>query len=248
MTQGEEKSLSELIIETLKLKGMTLEKLSQSTGVSESSLELLIEERFTSLPSAPYVHGYLMKIAEALNLDGNDLWQRYLRNNEELRRSGEEDLLPHNRFITKEINKKVVVIIAGLVIVAGYFALRLPSLFGTPELTLKNLGGNPTVVQSVNFLIEGNMDPSDTLSVNGEMVYPDKEGYFKKSIVLQPGFNTLVFQVKQLLGNAYSVTKQIYYETVTSSQHGAPQNSQNNITTAPSSLVTTSTSRFNGTQ
>lgn len=247
MTQGEEKSLSELIIDTLKLKGMTLEKLSQLTGVSESALEFLVEEHFNSLPPAPYVHGYLMKIAETLNLDGKDLWHRYLKNNEELRRSGHEDVLPQNRFVTKEINKKVVLIITGIVIVGAYFALRLPSLLGKPELTLQNLEGSPTVVQTATFVVEGAMNPSDTLTLNGETLFPAKDGRFQKNIILQAGFNTLVFQVKQLLGNSYTVTKQVYYETATSSQNNTQQNSRldnaSGITTS-----TTSTTHSNGNQ
>ena len=35
---------------------------------AERSLALLLEERFDKLPPAPYVHGYLVKIAEALKL------------------------------------------------------------------------------------------------------------------------------------------------------------------------------------
>ena len=101
------KNLINLILEALKLKGMNLEKLSQLSGVSERSLALLLEEQFDKLPPAPYVHGYLVKIAETLNLDGRELWREYLKNNEEIRRSGKEDILPLNRFAIPKLNKKL---------------------------------------------------------------------------------------------------------------------------------------------
>ncbi len=104
--ENENKNLANLILEALKLKGLNLDKLSQLTGVSERSLALILEERFEKLPSAPYIHGYLLKIAEVLNLDGQKLWQEYLKNNAEIRRSGQEDTLPLNRFAIPKLNKK----------------------------------------------------------------------------------------------------------------------------------------------
>lgn len=222
MTQ-EEKNLSGFIVEALKTRGMTLEKLSQLSGVSEGALELLLEERFDKLPSAPYIHGYLMKIAEVLNIDGKELWQHYLKNNEELRRSGEEDTLPLNRFITPQINKKVVIIAACIIVIGGYFILRLPSLLGKPELNLRNLDENQIIATSPQFTIEGSMDPADKLTVNGEVIYPDKDGLFKKDVSLQPGFNTFIFEVKKLLGSSYTITKQVFYETQKSNNNGSTQ-------------------------
>ncbi len=219
----EEKNLSGFIVEVLKARGMTLEKLSQLSGVPEGALELLLEERFDKLPSAPYIHGYLMKVAEVLNIDGKELWRRYLKNNEELRRSGREDTLPPNRFITPHVDKKVVIIAICIIVIGGYFILRLPSLLGKPELNLRGLDKNQTIVTSPRFSIEGSIDSADKLAINGETIYPDKDGGFKKDVSLQPGFNTFTFEVKKLLGSSYTVTRQIFYETSTVNNYGGTQ-------------------------
>ncbi|TSA45348.1 helix-turn-helix domain-containing protein, partial [bacterium] len=55
MPETNDQKLTNFILEALKLKGLTLDKLSQLTGVSERSLALLIEEKFDKLPPAPYV-------------------------------------------------------------------------------------------------------------------------------------------------------------------------------------------------
>lgn len=211
--ENENKNLTNLILEALKLKGLTIDKLSQTTGVSERSLALLLEERFEKLPPAPYVHGYLIKIAEALNLDGQKLWQEYLKNNSDLRRSGEEDHLPPNRFAVKKMNKKVVGISVAVALILIYAAFRLPSLFGQPELELSNLVENPTVVENSGFTIHGIMNPADELKINGEAVYPSGDGNFQKEILLQSGFNNVIFEIKKILGKTYTVTKQIFYKT-----------------------------------
>jgi len=211
--ENENKNLTNLILESLKLKGLTIDKLSQLTGVSERSLALILEERFDKLPSVPYVHGYLLKIAEVLNLDGQKLWQEFLKNREEIRQSGEEDTLPPNRFAIPKLNKKIVAASVVAIIVLGYIAIRLPGLFGQPELKLTNLTADPTVTSDASFTIHGIMNPSDELTINGEAVYPQKDGSFEKNILLQPGFNNVTFQIKKLLGKAYTITKQVFYQS-----------------------------------
>lgn len=211
-SENDNKNLTNLILEALKLKGLTLDKLSQLTGVSERSLALLIEEKFDKLPPAPYVHGYLVKIAEVLNLDGQKLWQEYLKNNSDIRRSGQADILPPNRFAVQRMNKKVIVVSIIIAIVLIYGAFRLPGLFGQPELKISDLSDNTTVVQDSNFTVRGIMNPADELLVNGEAVYPDKDGNFQKNILLQSGFNNIIFQTKKLLGKTHTVTKQIFYQ------------------------------------
>jgi lambda repressor-like predicted transcriptional regulator len=212
MPEQEIQNIAGLILEAIKLKGLTLDKLSQLSGVSERALALILEERFDKLPSAPYIHGYLIKIAEVLNLDGQKLWQEFIKNNERVRRSGQEDILPPNRFAIPKLNKKITVasIIAGVIIV--YLVIRLPGFLGRPELDIENLSADPTVVLSQNFTIRGIMNSSDELTINGEAVYPAKDGSFEKNILLQSGFNSVVFQIKKLLGKTYTVTKQIFYQ------------------------------------
>ena len=86
----ENKSLSNLILDSLRLKGMSVEKLAQLTGISEMFLEQLLEEKFEKLPSYPYVRGYLIKIGNVLNLDGEKLCQEYIKHNQTIKSSGKK--------------------------------------------------------------------------------------------------------------------------------------------------------------
>ncbi len=210
--EQEIKNLSSLILESLRTKGLTVERLSQLSGVSERFLTSLIEGKMEKLPPRPYAHGYLVKVAEALNLDGEKLWADYLKNNEAIRRSGKNDRLPRNRFAVPPFNKKIAVAALALLIVAVYAAVRLPAFFGKPRLTLTNLEDNRTVVREKNFTIKGKINPPSQLTVNDETIYPDRSGSFEKSLELQPGFNTLTFKIKKFLGEERAVTRQIFYQ------------------------------------
>lgn len=213
----ETKNLSEILTDSIRIKGITVEKLAQLSGVSERYITSLIEEKYKELPAAPYVRGYLLKIAAFLGLDGENIWQEYLKNHDALRRAGEKDHLPTNRFTTKNLGKKPILVGFLIIFIAGFFAARVVMFYSKPSLTLANLRDN-MVVQSSQFVLKGKIKPSNQLTLNGEEIYPDEKGNFEKAIELQPGFNTLVFKIKKLLGREHTVVKQIFYRQETTAQ------------------------------
>jgi len=212
-------NLSSLILETLRAKNLSVEKLSQMTGVPERFLNLLIEERFEKLPAAPYVHGYLLKIAQALNLEGDRLWGEYLKDNALIRRSGKKDELPPNRFALSAItvNKKIIAFVSVLLILGIFVVIRLPSILGVPKLFVDV--EDDVVTSSSVITLSGTIEPKDQLTINGELIYSDSNGAFTKTVTLETGFNTFVFNVKRFLGKERTAVKQIFYQTSTSSDN-----------------------------
>lgn len=211
--QATQPNLAEIIVEALKMKGFTLARLAEITDIPESVLATLLEEKYDKLPPAPYVHGYLLRVAEALGLDGGRLWAEYLKDRGEIKRPGARDLLPQNRFRTGRFRRKSWLIGAAIIIVFGYIILRLPGFFGTSSLDLQPL---PATVTLPNLTVQGRVNPTDQLSLNGAAIYPDKSGDFKQEVTLQPGFNTLTFDVKKLMGQTYAVTRQVFYNAPSS--------------------------------
>jgi hypothetical protein len=210
-TQG---SFSEMLLEALRTKGVTTEKLVQLTGISDRYLSALVAGDLEKLPSAPYVHGYVLRIADALDMDGEALWGMYLKHAGGLRRSGKRDTLPQNRFVTSQINKRVLGIGALLVLVLVYVIVRLPSIVGMPSLTLANVEDMMTVSTST-LTILGSMDPADELTINGEAVYPESDGTFSRTVELEPGFNTFEFKAKRFLGRENVLVRQVFFRPAT---------------------------------
>lgn len=209
----ENKNFSSLLIEALRTKGISLEKLSQVTGVSERFLTALIGEEFDKLPAVPYVHGYLMRIAEALGLDGDTLWRDYVKQVPALKRSGKQDALPGNRFARGRVNGRLIAGIILAFLFFGYFGVRIFSAIQPPALTLLNFSPDTTRVTAALFTVAGRVEFDARLTVNGEAVYPEGNGDFKKSITLTPGFNTVTIAVKKLLGKEHVTTRSIFYES-----------------------------------
>ena len=231
MSEEERKNFASIIIEALKIKSISVEKLSQTTGVPENVIGLLINEKFDKLPAAPYIHGYLIKISGALELDGERVWKEYLSERDEIRKSGEQDVLPPNRFEIPKVNKKIAGVILGVVVVLIYGAWRLPSILGTPTVTFSDLSGGITVTKDQNFTITGVLGNGNSLTVNGETIAVDKNGAFEKAVVLNPGFNTFDFEASKILGKTFSTTKQVYYQFEGSSSAAFPTSTPTTITT-----------------
>lgn len=215
------KNLAQIVMEAMHYYDLNVDKLSRLTGISERFLNALLEEKFKELPAAPYIHGYLKQIAKILNLNGEELWRLYLKNHQLLRRSGENDKLPSNRFAHHFwLNRSIIVAAILMMILLAYFLLRVNPI-GNPRLDLEEwLNKDQFIVSSSKIKIGGQLKPFGVLTINGEQISLNPEGRFEAMIQLNPGLNVLTFKVKKFLGEAKTVAvKQIFYEVVSSTSN-----------------------------
>lgn len=209
--QEHRQSLGSLIVDTMRLKGISIEKLAAMTGISDRVLNGLVEESFETLPPAPYVRGYLLKIAEVLNLEGESLWGEYLKDSEAVRRSGASDALPHNRFEGRKIQKKVVWVVLIIILLGGYLVARLISFFQKPDFEITNIP-NGGIVREATIVVRGVVEENARLTLAEDAIYPQKDGVFEKAVTLEPGVNVLTFKVGKILGKKFEIMHRIIYE------------------------------------
>lgn len=198
-------------MEAAKEKDLSLERLAQLSGVSDRFLKLLIEEKFQKLPPQPYLRGYLLKIAEVLDLDGEALWQKHLKDNDIIRRSGEKDQLPHNRFAVSALGQRTVWGLGLIAVLIVYIIVRIFLFSAHFEFSLENLEDN-LVVATSTYVIRGETNSGYQLTINGAPVYPQEDGRFEYTLNLEPGFNTATVRIKKVLGDEKTVIRQIFYE------------------------------------
>lgn len=213
MEQYDDKSLSETLVEAMKMKGLTVEKLSLSTGVSDRILELLLAERFDDLPPAPYVRGYLLKIAEALGQDGAALWDAYGKYHREIRRAGFHDTLPENRFALPRVSRRFVVGVVLALLIAGFVVSRF--IWGAQTFVFEvNVPEGATTATST-YALAGRVRAGDQLTVNGVPLTLNSDGSFEYPWDLTPGFTTLTFTVRRPPEGEREFVRQIFYEVPT---------------------------------
>lgn len=204
-------NIKTLIAETLTLKNLNQERFSQITGVPKRYLEAIQNAEIDKLPPLPYVRGYIRKIAEALQLDPDELWELYKK---ELRpkTSGIFDRLPSNRFAIKRISKKnQSLIVLGLLLFL-YFALNLERLRGEPDLIVTNPAAPVVTAFTNNIRLVGQLRQQDKLTINGEEIFVNSNKTFSKDYSLQPGLNTVEFKAKRFLGKEKIIIRQILYQ------------------------------------
>lgn len=205
------KLLKEALSEALEQKGMNREKLAQATGVPDRFIEALTDGETTELPAAPYVRGYLKKIGTALELDADELWRMHERESAP-KQSGAADLLPKNRFAIAPTNKLIVGAIVLGIAALLYAALGTGKLVGMPRLSATNPASETSTAIAPSATIEGTLgNADDTLTINGEAVYVDENGAFKKTFPLEAGLNNFDITAKRFLGKTVTVTRQVVY-------------------------------------
>src|SRR3989344_1853975 len=156
-------------------RSIGMAKLSELSGVSERYLEALRGGNFDHLPSAPYVRGYIQKIAVVLGADAEELWTAYRLENQ-VKTSGADDRLPENRFLLKKIAKGQVVAAAAILLVGAYAFLHFNRIIGKPELTILNPQVATIVVNADKLSVRGEITPGDKLFINGETAEAGTDG------------------------------------------------------------------------
>jgi len=205
-------NLSETLKEIINTKGITLEKLSELTNIPKNHLEMLINDEYENLPPAPYVRGYLFKIAKVLRLNGDELWQTY-KKDLPLKTSGQNDKLASNRYaIPTRSSKKMIIFIIILIFVIVYLSFNWRNIFGAPKLEIITPASSETTTNNPSLKLTGRIDPKDKLMINNEEVVVDANGWFEKDFNLQQGLNIIEFKVKKILGKEKKIIRQINYQ------------------------------------
>lgn len=215
MNSNQFKTLGEIIIEALKLRNLNTGKLSELTDIPVNYLIALSDDDLTGLPSAPYVRGYLVKIADVLKIDANALLRVYKQeiSLQSLKTSGSSDKLPSNRYALNLLTKKTV-IASGIVFILIIFYLiwQISSFLGTPKIEIMNPPVDGAIINNSIIRLSGEVSAGDKFVINGEEVLPEENGRFEKDFSLQSGINTFEFKVKRFLGKEIKIIRQVIYQ------------------------------------
>jgi cytoskeletal protein RodZ len=211
----DETSLEIFLRDRMKEKGISLKKLSDLTGISTNHIENMLRGDFERVPSTPYFRGYLIRLGETLNFDGEAWWEK-IKKEEGVRKSGPADALPRNRFARGSPAKAVAIsaAILALLIVLGF---ALPHIFGKPAISITSPQGNPSVSVLDNVTIQGTVKNADSLYVDGDEATIANNGSWQKTVLLQSGVNTFDISAKKFLGGTTNVMEQITYNPTATS-------------------------------
>jgi cytoskeletal protein RodZ len=205
----EEVPFEKFFTERLRQRNISIKKIAEMTGISRAHLENIASGNFGDLPSAPYLHGYLIRLGKILDFDG-EIWWEEVKNENILKKSGPKDVLPKNRF-TKKRPIKFIWACAILIIAIIYLIFQFARISGKPSITLIFPAENPYTAASSELTLQGTAMNADSLSVNGDTVMLQAGGAWQKDVLLQNGLNTFAVRAKKFLGGESDIVEQVIY-------------------------------------
>ena len=206
-------TFEQFFADRIKDKGISLKKLADATGIAPAHIESLLRGDFDSMPSAPYFRGYLLRLGEELNFDGEEWW-RLLKKEGLIKNSGSMDTLPHNRFL-RQSPPKYLWAVGVVVLLLIYFAFQAPHIFGKPTLTVSFPDASPYTTTSSTLILSGSVRNADALYLNDTQEIPvASDGSWQETALLGAGPNPFKITAKKFLGGETSITEEILYEPI----------------------------------
>lgn len=194
----------------MKERGSTPKRLSELTGISVKHVEALRHADTDSLPSAPYVRGYLLKIGEALEFDANGWWER-IKEESAVEELGPANEMPKNRFAQKSARAYILGGALGLAVLL-YLGFRASAIIGKPIIEIDSPRDQMSTIDANWAALKGTVRNSDSFKINGEPVAIGTDGQWQKTVTLEPGINTIEFDAQKFLGRETKIVRQIVYQ------------------------------------
>jgi cytoskeletal protein RodZ len=213
MSLPEIKTLKDTLKDEMRAKSVSVAKLAELTGISISHIQALIESNFERLPAAPYVRGYLQKIAEVLEIDADIIWRRYEKESA-IKRSGKTDTLPHNRYALHSVHKGMLWLVAAGIIILIIAIPALVDFFGKPSLQIDSPAQETEITTTSPYTVSGNIqNSSDRVFINETEVLVSEQGEFSIQKDLDEGVNTFVIRAQRFLGKSTTITRNVFYQS-----------------------------------
>jgi len=177
---------------------ISLNEVSRVTKIQVKYLEYLEDGCYEKMPADVYVKGFLRSYAEFLGVEDQVLIRLYekekgIKNNlEKVRHPIEVKKDPVNISSFVFTPKKIVVSLAAIVVLGGFFYLynEVGSFANSPRLVILNpQSGSDVSGNAVS--IEGVTDKDSEVFINGQPILVNDDGKFRENVTLQSGVNAI---------------------------------------------------------
>lgn len=208
------RKISEILKEARLKKNIHLDEVERETKIKKQFLEYLERGEFAKLPSGSYALGFVKNYATYLGFSATTAAALFRRENE----SSRVDILPTykkksqtpaRKFFLRSPRGLFVMLIFS--VVAMYLAFQFSFIFFGPKLIISS-PKQGQVVESNVVEVSGETDPYATVTVNGEDVYVDLSGKFRKTLYVYSGSSEIVVLSKSRYGKETKETVQIKVE------------------------------------
>ena len=202
--------IAELLKNTRIEKGLSLKYVSDKLNINEKYLEALENGHIDKLPAGIYRKNFLREYASFLGINDKKIIDVF---------SNEATEKNNDALFSKKVSKfhfflnlprfiRGFAIILVVLICVSYLAYYLRMVTQPPSLIISNPTEN--FVTDSNFVyIEGITENETELTINGESVLVNKDGYFSKKINLKNGLNGISIIAQKKYSKKHEIIRKI---------------------------------------
>ena len=178
------RKVSDWLREARERQHITLSTIERETKIKKEFLEAIEKGNFTKLPSESYALGFVKNYAKYLNLPMGTIVPLFRR---EYNERMHVPIIPEFRRTQAKFNRsfiftpKGIAVVLTIVIVAAYIFYQYSSLIFAPTLVVENPKNSQVIAGNVVEVV-GKTDPYATVYIEGDEVYVDLSGSFRKSV------------------------------------------------------------------
>jgi cytoskeletal protein RodZ len=193
-------------------QGYSLEQVAKSTKIREEFLAAIERGDYKKLPSSAYAYGFVRNYAKFLGLPVEKSLAIFRREFDEKKNFEvlPKGLTKDDDFAIPKIRIGRGAVLGGLVlfVIVGFLLFQYRGALLDPGLEIEKPEENETV-NSLTIEVQGNTDPSATLTVENEQVPVDGDGNFRKEITVFPGESAISFTSENRFGRKTKVERNI---------------------------------------
>lgn len=203
-------TLGEYLLEVRTELGLTLEEVSQATGVYEKFIHYIETGKYHLLPPGVYVLGFLKKLAKVYDVSADALVEQYRK---------ERGIVDHLA-TTKSAEEKSwktrlqkITITPKLLTISGsvaigmiaflYVVFQVFAINKTPALAISE-PKNDAVISGTSVSVAGKTEAGMIVAINGQNVFVDTNGNFQTTIGVAPGQKELRIEAQNKFGKKNS--------------------------------------------
>lgn len=194
-----QKSLAELFKDGRAEKNLSIDELSQLSGISAQHLKHLEAGNYGAMPAAIYTEHFLEKCAGYLGVPKDSLISAYRKETNtddavnNILAKQKPPIFKHSLLVTP---KFVVISVMCILVVAtgGYLWYQLSHLLGAPYLVVERPKGD-IIINEESIIIDGYTQADSHIFLNGREII-NNNGHFEERLFLQSGMN--VAEIKSI--------------------------------------------------
>jgi len=188
---------------------ITPEKAAEITRIGRRHIELMESGCFEKLPGGIYRKKILEEYASYLGVACRDLLENQTKENSE---EGEKTLFfsqktKNNPVHLPKITKNVIIALT-FAACLFYLGAGIEKIARPPELSVYNPPEN-LVAKEKSIKIIGQSEEETEITINGENILANENGFFQKTVSLKSGVNTIKISAKKKHSRENTVTREV---------------------------------------